>query len=139
MASLNRVSLLGNLTRDVEIRYTAGGTAVCDLGLAVNERVKRGEEWVDEPVFVDVTVWGRQAETAQKFLQKGGMVAIDGKLKLETWQANDGSKRSKLKVVAENIVFCGARQGGGESESRPRSQGSRSAQQSRPVDDDIPF
>jgi len=114
MASYNRVILVGNLTRDPEIRYTPNGTPVCDLGLAVNERTKSASgEWVDEPVFVDVTLWERTAEVASEYLSKGSPVLIEGRLKLDSWQGTDGQKRSKLRVVCQRMQMLGGRSGGG--------------------------
>lgn len=119
MASYNRVVLVGNLTRDVEIRYIPSGMAVCDIGLAVNDRVKRNNEWIDETTFVDVTLWGRQAEVANEYLSKGSPVLIEGRLKLDTWE-QEGQKRSKLKVVGEKMQMLGGRSGsGGPSGGRP--------------------
>ena len=93
MASYNRVILLGNLTRDPEIRYLASGMAVCDVGLAVNDRRKNASgEWVDETTFVDVTVWGRTAEVMGEYLSKGSPVLIEGRLKLDSWEGQDGQK-----------------------------------------------
>lgn len=104
MPSYNRVILMGNITRDFEIRHTPAGTAVTDLGLAVNNRVKSGEAWVDEPTYVDVTLWGRHAEIAEKYLSKGSPVLIEGRLKLDTWES-EGETRRKLKVVGEKVEF----------------------------------
>jgi len=130
MANLNKVMLLGNLTRDPEVRYTPKGTAVGDLGLAVNRRVSDGNgNWSDEVTFVDVTVWGTNAENAQKYLTKGRGVFIEGRLQMDTWEdKQSGQKRSKLKVVAEVLQFLpdgkgGATPpgGGGGGNSQPRS------------------
>lgn len=128
MASYNRVVLVGNLTRDPEVRYIPSGTAVCDIGLAVNDRVKRGEQWVDEVTFVDITLWARTAEIAKEYLTKGSAVLIEGRLKLDSWE-KDGQKRSKLKVVAEKMQMLGGRSGGGGG-GAPR--GGQSQQQSDP-------
>lgn len=112
MASFNRVIVMGNLTRDPELRYTAGGTAVTDIGLAVNDRRKTASgEWVDEATFVDVTLWGRTAEVADEYLSKGSPVLIEGRLKLDTWE-KDGQKRSKLKVIGERMQMLGSKGGG---------------------------
>lgn len=111
MASFNRVILVGNLTRDPELRYVAKHTAVSNVGLAVNDRVKRDDEWVDEATFVDVTFWGRTAEVANEYLIKGSPVLIEGRLKLETWE-KDGQKRSKLKVVCDRMQMLGTRKNG---------------------------
>ncbi len=113
MASFNRVVLLGNLTRDPELRYIPSGMAVSDIGLAINDRVKRNNEWVEETTFVDVTLWGRTAEVANEYLSKGSSVLIEGRLKLESWE-KDGQKRSKLKVVGEKMQMVGAKGGGGQ-------------------------
>ena len=112
MASFNRVILVGNLTRDPELRYIPSGTAVSDIGLAVNDRVKRGDQWVDEATFVDITLWGRTAEIANEYLSKGSPVLIEGRLKLDRWE-KDGQKHSKLKVVGERLQMLGGREGGG--------------------------
>jgi single-strand DNA-binding protein len=113
MASYNRVVLLGNVTRDLELRYTPGGTAVTDLGLAVNDRRKSADgQWVEETTFVDVTLWGRTAEVACEYLRKGVPVLIEGRLKLDTWE-KEGKKQSKLKVVGERMQMLGGRDGGG--------------------------
>lgn len=116
MQSFNRVVLVGNLTRDVEVRFLSSGMAVTDLGLAVNDRRKnQAGEWIDEATFVDVTLWGRTAEVAGEYLSKGAPVLIEGRLKLDTWEA-DGQKRSKLKVVGERMIMLGARSNGKSSD-----------------------
>ncbi|PQO33889.1 single-stranded DNA-binding protein [Blastopirellula marina] len=132
MASFNRVILVGNLTRDVDLRYVSGGgTAVTELGLAVNDRRKtQSGEWVDETTFVDVTLWGRTAEIASEYLSKGSSVLIEGRLKLDTWET-DGQKRSKLRVVGEKMQMLGGRDGGGGG-SRSGGGPSRPARQSQP-------
>jgi single-strand DNA-binding protein len=112
MASFNRVVLLGNLTRDIELRYIGNGTAVTDVGLAVNDRVKKNDQWVDETTFVDITLWGRTAEVANEYLSKGSSVLIEGRLKMESWE-KDGQKRTKLKVVGERMQMVGGKGGGG--------------------------
>ncbi len=113
MASFNRVILVGNLTRDIELRYTPGGTAVTDVGLAVNDRRKnQAGEWVEETTFVDVTLWGRTAEVASEYLSKGAPVLIEGRLRLDTWE-KDGQKNQKLKVVGERMQMLGQRGSGG--------------------------
>src|ERR1044072_1660380 len=112
MASFNRVILVGNLTRDPELRYIPSGTAVSDIGLAVNDRVKKGDQWVDEVTFVDITLWGRTAEIANEYLSKGSPVLIEGRLKLHTWE-KDGQKHSKLRVTADRMQMLGSRGEGG--------------------------
>ena len=114
MASLNKVLLIGNLTRDPEVRYTPKGTAIADIGIAVN-RVYSGDdgEKKEEVTFVDVTLWGRQAEVAQEYLRKGQPVFIEGRLQLDTWQdKQSGQKRSRLHIVAESMQMLGSRTGG---------------------------
>lgn len=147
MASFNRVILLGNLTRDVEVKYTTSQTAVTDIGLAVNDRRKTATgEWVDDPVFVDITLWGRTAEVAGQYLSKGSSVLIEGRLKLDTWET-EGQKRSRLRVVGERLQMLGARSpnGGQTAHGEPGNPhyNSAAAPDSQPVgsppDDDIPF
>jgi single-strand DNA-binding protein len=133
--SFNQVTLLGNLTRDPEVKHLQSGTAVCDMGLAINERVKRGDDYVDEAVFVDVTLFGRTAEVAGEYLAKGALVLIAGRLKYEQWE-KDGQKRSKLKVVADKLQMLGQRQRSEDSQERQE----RPQEQSQvPVGDEIPF
>jgi single-strand DNA-binding protein len=116
MASFNKVILVGNLTRDPEVKYTSGGTAVTDIGLAVNRYWfdKQSNEKREETTFVDVTLWGRQAELAGEYLSKGRPVLIEGRLQLDTWEdKTSGQKRSKLRVVGETMQFLGGREGAG--------------------------
>lgn len=121
MASYNRVILVGNLTRDVELKYTQNGTAVTEIGLAVNDRRKnQNGEWVEETTFVDVTLWSRQAEVAGEYLSKGSSVLIEGRLKLDTWET-EGQKRSKLRVVGERMQMLGGRGGGNSAANRNSS------------------
>ena len=124
MASFNKVILLGNVTRDPELRYIANGTAVTDIGLAVNDRRKTATgEWVEETTFVDVTLWGRTAEIAGEYVTKGSPLLIDGRLKLDTWE-KDGKKNSKLRVVCDRMQLLGSRSGGeGRPADAPRGKG----------------
>lgn len=157
MASFNRVVLLGNTTRDMELRYLQSGMAVGDLGLAVNDRRKDASgNWVEEATFIDVTLWARTAEIAAEYAKKGTPVLIEGRLKMDTWET-DGQKRSKLKVVGEKLVLLGAKGGsggGGNYGGGGYSSGSRGSQQQNYSDapappasfdggdmagDDIPF
>ena len=117
MANVNKVFLLGNLTRDPDVRSTPSGTSVCTLGLAMNRRytTSQGEDR-EETCFVDVETWGRQAENCGKFLQKGRPVLVEGRLKQDQWQdKNSGETRSKIKVRAENVQFLGSGSSGGNS------------------------
>ena len=152
MASFNKVILLGNLTRDPEVRYTPKGTAVAESGMAVN-RVYTAEngEKREETTFVDVTLWGRTAEIAGEYLKKGRPVFIEGRLQLDSWEdKTSGQKRSKLKVVGEGLQLLGARPSGSgstggeeESSSAPRSSSKSApppkAAPAEPDDDEIPF
>ncbi len=144
MASYNRVILLGNVTRDIELRWVAGGgVAVADIGLAVNDRRKNSAgEWIDETTFVDVTLWGRTAEVASEYLSKGSPVFIEGRLKLDTWEGNDGQKRSKLRVVGERMQLLGGKGAGGSGGGKgpsgaARSSGGSQRHNEAPVDDGI--
>ncbi|HEX3818317.1 MAG TPA: single-stranded DNA-binding protein [Chthoniobacterales bacterium] len=159
MANFNKVMLMGNLTRDPEIRYTPKGTAVCDIGLAINRySTSENGEKREETTFVDVTLWGRTAEIAGEYLKKGRPVFIEGRLQLDTWDdKTSGQKRSKLKVIGEGMQLLGSRDGGGggggrgaadEMEEPPRgrpSSGSsrpapaKNAPPPEPDDDEIPF
>jgi single-strand DNA-binding protein len=140
MASHNRVILLGNLTRDPELRYLPSGMAVSDIGVAVNDRRKNANgEWVEEATFVDVTLWGRTAEVAGEYLTKGSPIFIEGRLKLDSWET-DGQKRSKLKVVCERMQLLGGRGQGGSEGGGPRPAARQTAQnnaysQAAPPDD----
>jgi single-strand DNA-binding protein len=153
MANLNRVLLIGNLTRDPEIRYTPKGTAVAEIGIAVN-RVFSGEdgEKREEVTFVDVTLWSRLAEIAEQYLKKGRSVFIEGRLQLDSWDDKQtGQKRSRLRVVGENLQMLGARgegdTGGTGAAPAPRRSGPAPAPRPNPPrdpdldtePDDIPF
>ncbi len=122
MSSFNRVVLMGNLTRDPELRYTQSNTAVCKVGLAVNRRYKdsKSGEWKDQATFVDVTIFGKRGEAFDKHHRKGQQAFFEGELRLDTWEdKNTGQKRSKLYVVAENWEFVGGdkKSGGGGSQN----------------------
>ena len=139
MASVNKVMLIGNLTRDPEVRYTPKGSAVADIGLAINRyfTLENGEKR-EETTFVDVVLWGRQAELAQQYLSKGRPVFIEGRLQLDSWEDKaSGQKRSKLRVVGENMQFLGSpKDGGGDSSGGGYQQGSSSPPPSRQADSD---
>ena len=146
MASYNRVVLVGNLTRDVEPpRYTKSSTAVVDISIAVNERIKRNDEWIEEAHFFDITLWGRTAEVAAEYLSKGSSVLIEGRLKQDRWE-QDGQKRTRVKITGEKMQMLSGRGGGGGgggSSSRPHSAPATAtaptAPQSAPPDDEVPF
>ncbi|NOU35487.1 MAG: single-stranded DNA-binding protein [Kiritimatiellaceae bacterium] len=142
MSTLNRVFLMGNLTRDPEVRYTPSGTAVGDLGLAINESYKnKAGETVESTVFVDVEVWARQAETCAEYLYKGSPVFVEGRLKLDQWTNPQGEKRSKLRVRADRVQFLGAPKRGAETADAPHNSMPTSAGFEVPAadEDDIPF
>ncbi len=111
--SFNKVILMGNLTRDPEVRTVGTGSTVCDLGVNRKFRTQNGE-MKEETTFVDVAVWGRQGENVKRYLSKGDPILIEGRLKFDSWQAQDGTRRSKLSVVGENVRFLPRRSGGGE-------------------------
>jgi single-strand DNA-binding protein len=155
MASFNKVILLGNLTRDPEVRYTPKGSAVCDLGIAVNRQytLDNGEKR-EEVTYVDVVLWARLAEIAGEYLKKGRPIFIEGRLQLDTWDdKQSGQKRSKLRVIGETMQLLGSRPsggGGGATEGAEEDRSSRSAAKtsapppkpagpSEPDDDEIPF
>lgn len=152
MVSLNKVLLIGNLTRNPELRYTPSGVAVCQFGLAVNRRFSSGGQEKTETCFVDVLVWGRQGETVNQYMTKGSPVFVEGRLQMDQWEDREtGGKRTKLQVIAETVQFIGTRGDrddsgqGGYDESRqapPRQERRPSAPPPdafQPGDDDIPF
>ena len=145
MANLNKVLLLGHVTRDPEIRYPPKGSAVCDLGVAVNRAYTTDSgEKREEVTFVDVTLWGRTAEVASEYLKKGRPVFVEGRLQMDTWDDKQtGQKRTRLRVVAENMQLLGGRpQGGGAGdagESRQPSAPPKKSAASEPDEDEIPF
>ncbi|MEE8303826.1 MAG: single-stranded DNA-binding protein [Candidatus Tectomicrobia bacterium] len=105
MATLNRVILLGNLTRDPELRYTSSGTPIASFGLASNRRFRQGDTWQEEVCFIDVVAFGRQAETITAHLSKGRLVLLEGRLRWHSWDGDDGQRRSKHEVIAERVEF----------------------------------
>jgi single-strand DNA-binding protein len=135
--NINRVVLTGNLTSDPELRSTASGTAVCNLRVACNTRRKDGDEWVDKPNYFDVTVWGGQGESAARYLAKGRPVAIDGRLEWREWEAQDGSKRQAVEIIADTVQFLGNGKDKDRSESAPEQELAGVAAGGE--DDDIPF
>ena len=136
--SINRVCISGNLTRDPELRSTAGGTSVMGFGVAVNERRKNNQtgEWEDYPNFVDCTLFGKRAEALERYLRKGTKVAIEGRLHYSSWES-DGQKRSKLDVTVDEIEFMAPREDGGGG--RPYGSARPPQAQEACYDEDIPF
>jgi single-strand DNA-binding protein len=162
MASLNKVMIMGNLTRDPEVRYTPKGQAVVDIGLAVNRRYKVENETREEVTFIDVTFWGRSAEVIGQYMKKGRPLYVEGRLQLDSWEDKaTGQKKSRLKVIGDEFQFLCGRDGGApgggseedEGPARPRAQGQsgqrsqappqRQAPQEYPAglddEDEIPF
>ena len=144
-ANINRVVLVGNLTRDPELRHTGGGTPVCSLRIAVNSRRKDSAtgEWADKPNYFDVSVFGNQAESCNQYLSKGRPVAIDGRLEWREWEAQDGTKRQAVDIVADNVQFLGGRDSSGSEGNQfvpaSVSSGADADFTGSPADDDIPF
>ena len=143
-ANINRVVLVGNLTKDPELRHTPGGTPVCGLRIAVNSRRKdESGQWVDKPNYFSISVFGNQAESCTQYLSKGRPVAIDGRLEWREWQAQDGAKRESVEVVADSVQFLGSRQDGegGQPQFVPSGAGApaEDADFGTASDDDIPF
>jgi single-strand DNA-binding protein len=117
MIDINSVWLIGRLTRDSELKVLASGQAVCKFSIAVNRRKKSGEQWVDEPNFFDIILWGKQGEVLSQYLVKGKQVAIDGELRQDRWE-QDGQNRSKIEIIANNVQLLGGGQGqGGQASS----------------------
>ncbi len=145
-ANINRVVLVGNLTKDPELRHTPSGMAVCSLRIAVNSRRKDGAtgEWTEKPNYFSITVWGNQGESCAQYLSKGRPVAVDGRLDWREYQAQDGTKREAIEIVADSVQFLGGRQdgeGGGAPQYVPAGAGRESDADFSPAgaDDDIPF
>lgn len=146
MANFNRVILLGNLTRDPELRVTPKGTSVCQFGLAVNRVYRVGEDTQEETTFVDLEAWGKQAEIISKYVSKGNPLFIEGRLKFDSWESKEGEKRSKLKVIVENMQLMGSRSesGGGQGSGNYAPSKRSSDQPSKPapsddIEEDVPF
>ena len=147
MANINRVVLVGNLTKDPELRHTPSGTAVCKLRIAVNTRQKDGAsgQWIDKPNYFDVTVWGNQGESCAQYLSKGRPVGIDGRLDWREWEAQDGTKRQAVEIIADTVQFLGGRgesEGGSGGERQFVPAGATAAADADfagGADDDIPF
>ena len=143
MATLNKVLLIGNLTADPELRHTPSGTPVTDITVAVNrEFSSKDGERKSEVAFIDVVVWSRQAENCAQYLSKGRPVFIEGRLQLDTWETQQGEKRRRLRVVAENIQFLGSRQresGEGNTDKAKPDTSTEEMPAETLAEDDIPF
>jgi single-strand DNA-binding protein len=143
MATINSVVVVGNLTRDPELRHTPSGMPVASLRIAVNTRRKDPAtgQWGEKPNYFDVTVWGQQAENCAQYLSKGRQVGVQGRLEWREWDAQDGTKRQAVEIVAENVQFLGSRadaEGGGFVPTGAAPSGA-DADLAPPTDDDIPF
>jgi single-strand DNA-binding protein len=143
MATINSVVLVGNLTKDPELRHTPSGMAVCSLRLAVNTRRKDQAtgEWGEKPNFFDITVWGQQGENCAQYLAKGRQVGVQGRLEWREWEAQDGTKRQAVEVVADTVQFLGSRGEGEAGQFVPAGARASQADDFPPsaADDDIPF
>ena len=147
-ANINRVVLVGNLTRDPELRHTPSGMAVCSLRIAVNTRRKDSTsgQWTEKPNYFDITVWGRQGENVAQYLSKGRPVAVDGRLNWREWQDQGGNKRQSVDIIADSVQFLGSREGGEnggrftpQSDVPADTSDYASAPAGSSGDDDIPF
>lgn len=134
MANYNKVILMGNLTRDPELRYTPAGKAVTNFSIAINRKYKVDEQWKEETDFFDIVVFGKQAENCSEYLRKGRPVLVDGRLQQRRWETDEGQKRSKIEVVALSVQFLGSR--GGQDNARPASGSDEPPEFD---DSDIPF
>lgn len=151
MANFNKVILLGNLTRDPELRTTPKGTSVCQFGMAVNRVYRSGDDTQEETTFVDLEAWGKQAEIISKYVSKGNPLFIEGRLKFDSWESKEGEKRSKLKVIVENMQLMGSRgdNNGGQQNSgsyapakrdnAPAAPSSPAPAPSGDIEEDVPF
>ncbi|TFE68505.1 single-stranded DNA-binding protein [Methylacidiphilum caldifontis] len=145
MADLNKVFLIGNLTRDPECRYTPKGTPVGDLSLAINSSYRSQDGQVkDEVCFVEVVIWGRQAETCKEYLQKGSLIFVEGRLQMEQWETKEGEKRSRMRVRADRIQFLGKAKGSSqstpvESSSTKTDTAFSSPEEPQAGDEEVPF
>lgn len=144
MASLNRVLLMGNMTRDPQLSYLPSQTAVAEFGLAMTRKFKKQDgSQGEETCFVDCQIFGKRAEVIQKYFKKGDPIFIEGRLKLDSWQAQDGSKRSRLRVFVENFEFIGGRRGGQPADNHEVAADVPSADvepgYNAPGGDEIPF
>jgi single-strand DNA-binding protein len=145
MADINHVVLVGRLTRNAELKYTNNGAAVSKFGLAINQRRKKDDQWVDESHFFDIVLWGKTAEAINQYLVKGKQVGVEGQLRQNRWE-QDGQARSKVEIFATNVMLLGSGSGGGRQvspEARPVSGGADLPEGGAPApdnfEDDIPF
>ena len=138
---MNHVNLVGRLTRDPELRHTGGGTPVANLRLAFTSRTKVGESWEDVPNYVDVTVFGRQAESVTTYMAKGRRIGVDGRLSWREWESTDGTKRQTIEVVANDVYFLDSREDGDAPKGKAKDDlgGDASPAPAAKADDTVPF
>lgn len=139
MNGFNKVILMGNLTRDPEIRYTPNGTPVVNFPIAINRRFKQGGELRDEVCYIDIVVFGRQAETCSQYINKGDSVLIDGRLQQRKWETGDGQKRNKIEVVAQSIQFMPKRSSGASGYMQNEGDEPKLSGETLVEEEDIPF
>jgi single-strand DNA-binding protein len=142
MPNLNHVHLIGHLTRDPELKYTPGGMAICEFGLAVTDRVKKGDDWTEKPMFIDIVFFSKTAEVANEYLKKGSPCMVFGRLDFQQWE-KDGQKRSKHVIVGDKMQMLGGK-GGAKEEAPPAKSQSMKQDVNRKAlaerdPDDIPF
>lgn len=145
MPNYNRTISVGHLTRDPELKYLPSGMAVCSFGLAMSHKYKKNEEWKTDVCFIEITVWAKSGENCNQYLKKGSAALVEGRLKLDTWEDNNGNKRSKHSIVATNVQFLSKKEDN-EGRSERREETTNEAQESQgkdeppfPNDDEIPF
>lgn len=120
---INHVTLVGRLVRDAQLKYTNSGLAICEFPVAINNRRKQGDAWIDEAHFFDVTLFGRQGEAIQRYLIQGKQVGVEGQLRQDRWQTPEGQNRSKIAIVASNVMLLGGRGDGGPNDGRGYGSG----------------
>lgn len=140
MQDLNFVSIIGRLTKDPELKYTQSGTAILGLSIAVNRIQKQGNEWKDVASFFEVSLFGKQAETLNQYLHRGKQIGVAGHLEQQRWQSQDGSNRSKVVIMAENIQLLGGNEQGGSQKQQPQQNyQQQNYQQGNDFPEEIPF
>jgi len=140
MSSFNKTILMGNLTKDPEIRYTPSGTAVANFGLAINHRYKQGEEMKDEVCFIDIVVFGKQAENCGQYLSKGQGIIVDGRLQQRRWESDDGHQRSRHEVVAQSVTFMPKKTDSHSEDARADDEFKQAmSKETRKLSEDVPF
>lgn len=139
MSGFNKVILMGNLTKDPEIRYTPNGTAVANFSLAINRRYKLNGEVKDEVSYFDIVVFGKQAENCGQYTNKGDSVLVEGRLQQRRWESEDGQKRSKIEIVAQSVQFMSKKQGSTQGQGFVAEEGNISNPPGGMIEEDVPF